>query len=346
MPNNELPEDETRIIPKSAVSRKIEALARKATDPSQKWVIEDLFEVGEIHLLTGPSGSGKSTWFLNTIYEWAKGKDVLGHTSFPKPYVYIVCDRTLSMTFDTLKRIGLENWDIPMFTIDELQAELKGEVITLEKIADMLPWVKVFFIEAIGWFEPSHNSRQMGYTESLKYWSSIRGRFAKRGLTIIATTHSPKAKGKDRYGHSRERVIGSAATGGACATIVTFDFSDETNATDEGRIITISPRNSKNLVLHYTLDEHGVLQYKDVFEGEQKEDEKGIYLVHKEFSKCGLKEGDILDIESLKGIRERTGIARSTFARIVKDLVDEGILRKIKLGTYRLSLPIARMILQ
>jgi hypothetical protein len=233
-----------------------------------------------------------------------------------------------------------------MFTIDELQRDIGVNAITLEQIADFLPWAKVFFIEAIGWFEPTAGGKQMGYTEALNYWSVIRNRFAARGLTIIATTHSPKAKGKDRYGHSRERVIGSTGHGAATATIINFDFEDECNATDMNRIMTISPRNYPNSVLRFKLDSYGRYVYQSVFEGEDKESEKGSYSFKKEILRMGSKPGDIFDQDSIAGIRERIDISRQTMTRIMTEMCEAGFFKRIKRGVFRLESKIERIVEQ
>jgi hypothetical protein len=299
------------------------------------WIVEGLFEVGEIHQLSGPSGVGKTTWMNAMMYDWALGKPILGHKSYPRPYAYIVCDRSFNLTTMTLARLGLQDWNVPMFTIDELRREIKGEV-TIPKIVDMLPWVEVFFIEAIGIFEPTSNGKAAGYVEAMNYWASIRQVLSK-GKTIIATNHSPKAKGKERYGHSRERILGSVAHGASIATTICFDFEEENNSTDMNRILTISPRNSPNMVLRYGLGANGEFVYKSVFEGEEKEAEKGIYMLEKEL--MNIPKGTFITMDTVKGWMDRTEVGKSQMYNIINKLEARKVILRIRKGMYRMENP-------
>jgi hypothetical protein len=329
--------DEPYVIPPKSLNRLEERNALLARPDSDIWIVKDMFEKGEIHLLSGPSGVGKSTWLMTMIHDWSIGLDVLGHKSYPAPFAYIVCDRSFALTAMTLDRVGLSKFNIPMFTIDELKREMGDEVLTLQRIADFIPYVKVFFIEAIGYFEPSSNGKAMGYTENLKYWGDIRNRYAAKGLTIVATTHSPKAKGKDRYGHSRERVMGSAAHGAAVATIITFDFADEEKSTDKGRIMNISPRNSPNQVLRFSLDDKGCYIYKNAFESEAKDNETSIDSLKVKLST--MFPGQEFGPEFIKGFIDETGFSRAQVFRSLKDLLELGVIKSVGIkgsGKYQI----------
>ena len=108
-----------------------------------------------------------------------------------------------------------------------------------------------------------------------------------------------------------------------------------TNATDCNRIITVSPRNFPNQVLQYGLDDHGVFIYKSVFEGEDKEAEKGIYTISKELQVVQV--GDFVDIDTIKGWKDRSGLSKSQIYNIIKLLVEKDVLHRIKAGMYRLE---------
>ena len=268
--------------------------------------------------------------------DWSEGKHILGNKSYPRKYAYIICDRSFNLTTMTLARLGLKDWNVPMFTIDELRREI-GENVTIQKIAELLPWVDVFFIEAIGIFEPTaKGGKQASYVDIMNYWAGIRQVLSK-GKTIIGTNHSPKAKGKERYGHSRERILGSVAHGASIATTICFDFEDENNSTDMNRILTISPRNSPNMVLRYGLDDMGRFYYKSVFEGDEKETEKGIYVIEKEL--ITIPKDYLITMDTIRGWMDRTGLAKTQMYCIVKKLEETKVIRRVKKGVYIMQNP-------
>lgn len=317
-----------------ALDRMKERQAIMSRPAKETWLVEDIFEAGEIHQLSGPSGVGKTTWMLDTMKTWSEGKPILGHRSFPRSFAYIVCDRSFMLTTMTLARLGLQDWNVPMFTIDELRGEIK-ETVTIAKIAELLPKIDVLFIEAIGIFEPTQNGKASGYVDTMNYWAGIRQVLAK-GKSIIATNHSPKTKGKERYGHSRERILGSVAHGASIATTICFDFEDENNSTDMNRIISISPRNSPNMVLRYGLDELGRFVYKSVFEGDETENTKSIHRVLEEMRKSNIRKGEILTRDTFEEWKDKLDISTPTMSRIKKDLCNAKILlrKSSTLGTY------------
>ena len=329
------PEHLELIISRDKLSR---ASERKAIRASQCWLIDRIMGTGQVHIFAGPSGSGKTSFILPFIKKWSEGKDVFGYKSFPAPFVYISCDRSMNELDQTLTRLGLQDWDIPCLSIEELESKYGKSIktqtdtgvhtsrldhteITIRDLPIILPWAKVFFIEAIGWFSPN-TTKNNQYTETLKYWSSIRVDFEQRGLTIVGTTHAPKSKPESKYANARDRIIGSVAQAGIASCIVVFDLEKESDVRDKGRIVTLLPRNEPNQIFRYVLDDLGR------FDNEQKIDkqeaESAEYSLVMELSE--LEVGTTLTTESVMGIVQRAKVSPATMYRMLDNLVKDGVL--------------------
>ena len=337
---------------------------RKVIRASQCWMVDRVMGTGQVHIFAGPSGSGKTSFILPFIKKWSEGQDVFGYKSYPAPFAYISCDRSMNELDQTLTRLGLQDWDIPCLSIEELESKfgkaiktqtdtgiqtnrLDHTAVTIRDLPRLLPWVKVFFIEAIGWFSPT-TSKSNQYTETLKYWSSIRVDFEQKGLTIVGTTHAPKSKPESKYANARDRIIGSVAQAGIASCIVVFDLEKESDVRDKGRIVTLLPRNEPNQIFRYTLDDKGR------FENEQKIDKQELevaeYSLIKELE--GLQVDTTLTTESIAGIVERANVSPATMYRVLGNLVKDGFLSVAPLRGpggkkfYRLVKPITSLSLQ
>ena len=247
------------------------------------WLIERVWPEGTVHLLAGPSGVGKTTWMLPAIKDWSEGKPVLGFKSYPKPFVYIMCDRNDTDLQRTLDRLKLTNWEIPAYSIESLGHNdnymIEPDTITIESLPRIFPWAKVFFIEAYNWFYKgsSKNGAVGDYQATLRFWSKVRDHFSQRDLTIIATTH--EAKGNE-YTRTRDKVYGNVGQVAVAGTIMTMEFDQKDEDT---RYLRIAPRDSKEFTCEYKFDESGILQFKAESSPEQKDDSAAAKLWKRRF---------------------------------------------------------------
>ena len=94
---------------------------RRELMKTDDYLIEDILWKGTLNLIGGPSGVGKTTWLLPLLKDWSEGLPVLnGKASKPCPWVYVSSDRGLRETNRTLARLGLSDWDIPCWVVEEI----------------------------------------------------------------------------------------------------------------------------------------------------------------------------------------------------------------------------------
>lgn len=238
-------------------------------DEEESFIVSPIFPCGSMHLVVGDSGIGKSSWTLQWLYDWSQGKAVLGGmVSHPCEWVYISTDRSLRDTRRTLRRLGLGDWDIPAYGVEEIcnREDLSNNLVapTLDRIFQVFPDVKFITLEGLQTVMPNTNRGQSQNKSESLWMLQTRETILNRGITILATEHI--AKGSDQTGAVRTRrnkALGSAALIGAVGTIVSFDYPETTKTgekttqyTDE-RVVHINGHNFAPYSLQYTCNSTG-----------------------------------------------------------------------------------------
>jgi RecA-family ATPase len=240
---------------------------RKQLEENDYYIVSPIFPCGALHLVTGDSGMGKSSFLLPVLYDWSLGNAVLGGmVSHPCEWVYISMDRSLRDLNRTLRRIGLGDWDIPAYPIEELCniEENTTNLIapTIEHIVKQFPNAKLFVLEGLQTILPN-TSRGQNQNKAESLWMlQLRSTVLNRGITIIATEHIPKGNDSGPARSKRNKALGSAALIGACGTVVTVSFPDSTqfNKTNEytnERVVHVTGPNFADITMEYTRDEAG-----------------------------------------------------------------------------------------
>lgn len=305
---------------------------------TKRFIVDDLFECGELHIIGGASGSGKTSWLLPMIKDWSEGKDILGHKSHPAPYVYLSCDRSFSALEMTLKRLGLSDWKIHGFTFDDLDINFNldhTELDFLDMIQKFPSEIEVFFIDAIGWFTPTGNKAT--YVDILKFWSKIKTTTIKSGKTIIGTTHCPKSKPGEGYSNPRDRLHGSVAQAAIGSTIIVFDTGDEKDITNKQRFISVCPRNSRNVIVEHKLDDNGRLIYVGEVDLKNGKPPKDSSAFEKIYILQNFPKGELLKTDDMVRLAEKSSVSRATMFRKIEKLKSEGYLSEGDKGNYIVS---------
>jgi hypothetical protein len=197
--------------------------------PTQ-YVIDTIFPAGGFHLFGGSSGMGKTTLLFQMLYEWDRAQDVFGrYKSHPCEWVYVSGDRSLLETHRTLKRLGLDHWDIPCYAIEDLASRDSGGNIDSDpdifRVAQMFPNARLIVLEGLQGFLPDTKRGQSQNKAEQIFMMRVRDQILENGTTIIATTHTAKNVGE--MPNKRNGFLGSAALIGACSTCVAFDIPPE-----------------------------------------------------------------------------------------------------------------------
>ena len=229
---------------------------RKKIRAGQRFLVDTILPSGALHLIGGPSGIGKTTWMLQLLKDWSEGRKILGsYESHPVPWVYISCDRSTSETDATLNRIGLGDWDCPVFAIEEVADEPSIEVII-----NRWPNAELYVIEGLQSLLPDGKGNQ---NRADMIWAmKVRKGLLAKGKTIIGTTHSPKSEWGKHMRDGRSGFLGSASLHACFSTMILFDLPQSAReskvpvVTDD-REITVMGRNFRDFKVGYTRDSRG-----------------------------------------------------------------------------------------
>jgi len=216
------------------------------------FLIETLLPACELSLMAGPSGAGKSRWLFDNILRWQKGEEILGHRSFPVPWLYVSSDRSEASVKRTFEDMGIDPNEVPLLPAWDMELEFNG---ILDEIQKRRPGLAV--IESFGSFvDPPANGK------CVKQHIQRSARFMRRtGTTIWGVMESPKLKPFERYENPRQRISGAAAWGHFSETIFLLEPSNPKLPQDPGRTLYICPRNGAGLSLDMVFDSKGHINY-------------------------------------------------------------------------------------
>lgn len=306
----------------------------------QGFVIDTIWPRAGFHALVGSSGVGKSTWLLQAIHDWEKGLPVLGFKSYPAPYVYIMCDRAQTELQDSLDRMGLGNWDIKGYSIEQLSSapfEVHPDNLDIQDLITIFPWAQVFFIEGYTyWYKNKSSNATKDYTDTLRFWGNVRNHFAEKGKTIIGTGHQPKNK-PEGVTKTRDKIFGSVGQGAVMGTVMVME-DDARNR--KVRNLAIAPRNAREFTVVYDVGAMGEL----IFNRIRDEDEKESKTDEKEDSGATLQlnkklqataSDDILPSSTIVGWANEIGVTRKTAQRWVTAQLESGYLTKLQKGLFK-----------
>ncbi len=202
---------------------------RLALRARESFIVDVIFPAGAVHLIGGNSGVGKTTWLLKFVKLWVEGGLFLDrYQCNPCEYVYVSADRHSLDTDRTLRRLGMGDWDLPLYSIEDVlernaKGKLQGEA-NLEALFKAFPTTKLFFIEGFQSFitDPPKGRSQNKHEQV--WMSQVRDQLLQENRTIIATTHIAKSSGE--AGDARSQFLGSQSLIGACSTMVKIETAD------------------------------------------------------------------------------------------------------------------------
>lgn len=244
---------------------------RLSLRPSDSFIIDPILPNAAMHVISGPPDIGKTTWLLQLLYDWEHGKIVLGGCkSNPCEWVYVSLDRSLRDTDRTLRRLELDNWDMPAFAIEEVIERNANKKIDLEpsifQIVKRFPDAKLIVLEGLQMLMPNMGRGQSMNKAQGMWVIRVRDEILNAGKTIIAVNHTPKGGGA---AHDRENMLGAQGLIGGLGTSMIFGLPPDDSGKEQGmlgpnqtdmRLLTVLPKNSPKLYLSYTFGKNGRLE--------------------------------------------------------------------------------------
>lgn len=292
-------------------------------NPEEEFLVDTILPRGEVHLLAGPTWVGKTRFLLPLIANWARGEDVFGKKSYPGPYVYAACDRTMTSIERTLEGLGLLGEIGPIINrvntkplgglhpenlLTEGLISLDTKLLVIEGLARLVPKGKLIDYNVVGEFLEVLTEFCQDYN-----------------MTIIGTVHATKVKKGQEIVNPRERILGSTAWGAYSDTIMILDSVEGADPKDNRRILYLYPRNAPGEKHLYTFDEKGRL----IRSGQVTEDLSGL-----DMALVGYGPGIGIPTHMIVEWGEGLGMSRSTVMRWIKDRVDEGVIERMGKGMY------------
>lgn len=169
--------------------------------------------------------------------EWRRGKDVLGHRSYPVPWAYVVMDRPYSSVESTLLSLDIDPLMVNVIPAMDLGYKSITEIVDCAEGIK----AKLLVIEMFSYLLPGPETR-----ESVRaFMGAVQRMIAPLGITIIGTMEAPKMKPKDIYKNPRQRISGPASWGHCGETIMLIEPDPKRPEDSPYRTISIHTRNGK-----------------------------------------------------------------------------------------------------
>ena len=210
--------------------------------PQLPSLIDEVLPTRRIHLLAGVSDAGKTRFILPAMLEWEKGEPVLGRKSYPRPWAYVIGDRTLQDAYDSMRGMGINPDDVRCIPAFGKANKNVGQVLMaaqqMKPVPELLVWEGFQDL-------PEGDRRQEVRTFLCNMSAYCEGDAGfPNGLTILGIVESPKLKPTERYTNPRQRVSGVSAWGYHSSTILLLEsLENDLSFQTPNRILWICTKN-------------------------------------------------------------------------------------------------------
>jgi len=322
--------------------------------PSDSYIIDPIFPNAALHVINGPPDIGKSTWLFQLLYDWEHGKVVLGGCkSHPCEWVYVSLDRSLRDTDRTMRRMGIDNWNMPAYAIEEVIERNGQKKIDMEPsifgIVKRFPDCQLYVIEGLQMLMPNVGRGQSLNKAQGMWIVRLRDEILNQGKTIIAVNHKPKG---NMASHDREDMMGSQGLIGGLGTTVNFGLPPDEHGKEQGmlgqrqsnqRLISIMPKNSPKIYLTCTVGINGRIELDGVSSSDPSTQEKHTEVIETASDSLRILGAHLIAYEGLTELTigqirkwgTDAGISRSHVDEWVRLQVADGKLVREGGGSFR-----------
>lgn len=288
-------------------------------------IIDKIFPAYENHLTGGASGSGKTTLEAQIIEDWRHGKPIFGYKSFPAPFCYVACDRSLQSIQATLRRVEIpyEEWPIISLINHPINMKLAPIPQIILQARKRVPDLSVIWLDGIHSLCPDGKINDYGVVQ--EFLTEITRICQREKLTFKSLGHATKVKEGEAFLNPRHRFLGSVAWGGYSDTMTIIDQVKPEDPSDTARNVYLLPRNEESQTIKYEIVNGKLVQITEV----------GDLLLDRWLIQ--LNAGMVLSTEACQAQAEKLRISRATCTRWIKKMTETGKLQKEGRGTYIVS---------
>lgn len=295
------------------------------SDAASSYIIDTIFPRHEVHLTGGASGSGKTTLEAQLIESWRKGEDVFGYRSYPAPFCYVACDRSLQSIHATLARVGVKFSEWPLISLinTHIQRTIPSILVEARKL---VPDLQVLWLDGIHSLCPK--GRINDYDVVSHFLIETTRLCQKEDLTIKSLGHATKVREGEGFLNPRHRFLGSVAWGGYSDTMTLIDQANPEDPADSTRNVYLLPRNEGGQLIEYHFNATGRLVPIATIEELD---------LDKWFKK--LPTGSNLTTSAIHEEGGRCNMSRATIYRWIKRMIEDGQMLRITDGLYQVRPP-------
>lgn len=184
--------------------------------PPVNWVIDGLMPTG-VTLFAGQSKIGKSWLLLQAACQIANGETFLGkYRCRQHKTLYLALEDNQRRIHSRMHMLGMKSQNLLIDT------ENKVTPTNLRFVLDVLPDVKVVFIDTIGRFAMENGLDNNSYSEVTELLGKIHNEAKERDIAILLCTHTRK-NGNSANDDPFDSIIGSKANLGVVDTAWKLD---------------------------------------------------------------------------------------------------------------------------
>ena len=225
-------------------------------------LIDDVLPTHRVHLLAGVSDAGKTRFVIPAMLDWALGKPVLERPSHPKPWAYVIGDRTQREAADTMNDMGIDIDAIPCIPAFGQDRKTANEILLAAQ--KMTPQPQLLVWEGFHDAPDGERKKDVQSFLSRMAMNCEDERSFPKGLTILGICESPKLKPAERYPNPRQRVSGVSAWGFHSSTILLIEnIENDPSYLQPQRIIWICSKIAIRRQVLATFNEKGRLVATD-----------------------------------------------------------------------------------
>jgi hypothetical protein len=287
---------------------------------------------GGVSLIAGAAGTGKTALLASLLRDLRRGRPIFGHQPNPIPAVGIItCDRGwergAGFWFERCGFPEIPHYamvDDPTFDPRSLRRKFDRTARLLEMVDKLqLPSRGLVAVDPIGMFLGGNLN---DYDTCAVACLELRAGLRVRGLTLLGTAHSGKMKTdkNQRYLRLQDAILGSAALFGFGDTQMYLAAPDELGKD------------------HYALLWHPHEAKAEIFDLER--DEQGLFALRVpgvDRSSCARvlallpADGAPITLAELAQLAAAIPLTQKTVQRTLAELIEQGLVVKVKHGTYR-----------